>query len=278
METNAERAADDPAAIAYLGELDLGGSAVSLPVTNRAGLLQVSPADGLDEPHAGAAGASAGWPRALLPRTACAASCAWCRTTPSWQRRCCRMTRERGARHVAVLYTDGFAERELAGILADRLRRDGRPATMIERVSDDADATADLVRDVAERSPQAILFAGVPGAAAGALVADLARSLPAYAGARLGGAGGAGAARRVRAAPRSPACCPPSTSRRAAAGCCGALGRGAAAPAGPRRCTAYDAMRAGPRCGAARRCRPPKGRAGGARRGEPGPGPPAATS
>ena len=47
VEAGAERAVDDPTAIAYLGELDLGGSAVSLPVTNRAGLLQVSPADGL---------------------------------------------------------------------------------------------------------------------------------------------------------------------------------------------------------------------------------------
>ena len=47
MSTNADRAADDPSAIAYLGELDYGASAVSLPITNDAGLLQVSPGDGL---------------------------------------------------------------------------------------------------------------------------------------------------------------------------------------------------------------------------------------
>ena len=44
---NAGRAADDPAAIAYLGELELGASAVSLPVTNEESILQVSPTDGL---------------------------------------------------------------------------------------------------------------------------------------------------------------------------------------------------------------------------------------
>ena len=47
MAENADRAAHDPRAIAYLGELNLGASAISVPVTNNAGLLQVSPADGL---------------------------------------------------------------------------------------------------------------------------------------------------------------------------------------------------------------------------------------
>jgi branched-chain amino acid transport system substrate-binding protein len=44
---NAKRAADDPTAMAYLGELDYGATAVSLPITNNAGVLQVSPGDGL---------------------------------------------------------------------------------------------------------------------------------------------------------------------------------------------------------------------------------------
>src|SRR4051794_35978510 len=47
VETNAKRAADDPTTIAYIGELDTGGSAVSVPVTNKVGVLQVSPLDGL---------------------------------------------------------------------------------------------------------------------------------------------------------------------------------------------------------------------------------------
>ena len=51
VSANAERAAEDPRAIAYLGELDYGASAVSVPITNEAGLLQVSPARRADEPH-----------------------------------------------------------------------------------------------------------------------------------------------------------------------------------------------------------------------------------
>ena len=47
VNANADRAVEDPRAIAYLGELGFGGTAVSLPVTNAGSLLQVSPTDGL---------------------------------------------------------------------------------------------------------------------------------------------------------------------------------------------------------------------------------------
>ena len=41
---NAKTAAQDPSTIAYLGDLDSGATAVSLPLINAAGILQVSPA------------------------------------------------------------------------------------------------------------------------------------------------------------------------------------------------------------------------------------------
>src|SRR5919199_395506 len=47
VEANARRAARDTTAVAYVGELGLGASPVSGPVTSGAGMLQVSPADGL---------------------------------------------------------------------------------------------------------------------------------------------------------------------------------------------------------------------------------------
>jgi branched-chain amino acid transport system substrate-binding protein len=43
---NARRATEDSAAIAYVGDLDSGATRASLPVTNEAHLLQVSPASG----------------------------------------------------------------------------------------------------------------------------------------------------------------------------------------------------------------------------------------
>jgi branched-chain amino acid transport system substrate-binding protein len=42
---NVRRAVQDPGAIAYLGELDVGSSAISIPISNENGLLQVSPLD-----------------------------------------------------------------------------------------------------------------------------------------------------------------------------------------------------------------------------------------
>lgn len=42
---NARRAAGDMSAIAYIGELDPGSSAISIPLLNEAGLLEVSPLD-----------------------------------------------------------------------------------------------------------------------------------------------------------------------------------------------------------------------------------------
>jgi branched-chain amino acid transport system substrate-binding protein len=42
---NARRAARDPSTIAYVGELATGTSAISIPLTNEAGILQVSPLD-----------------------------------------------------------------------------------------------------------------------------------------------------------------------------------------------------------------------------------------
>lgn len=41
---NAKAAAQDPTTIAYLGDLNSGATAISLPLTNAAGILQVSPA------------------------------------------------------------------------------------------------------------------------------------------------------------------------------------------------------------------------------------------
>jgi branched-chain amino acid transport system substrate-binding protein len=44
---NARRAVDDPATIAYVGEMETGASAVSIPILDDRGILQVSPADGV---------------------------------------------------------------------------------------------------------------------------------------------------------------------------------------------------------------------------------------
>jgi branched-chain amino acid transport system substrate-binding protein len=42
---NARRAGQDPSAVAYLGEFNSGGSAISVPILNEAGLLQITPSN-----------------------------------------------------------------------------------------------------------------------------------------------------------------------------------------------------------------------------------------
>ena len=126
MEANAERAADDPTRDRLPGRGSTSAaSAVSLPVTNRAGLLQVSPADGLTSLTRPPARAPARRARALLPRRRRGPSRGWCPATSRWPTRCSRRPAAAALRRVALLHTEGFAERELAGMLAFRLRRAG---------------------------------------------------------------------------------------------------------------------------------------------------------
>jgi branched-chain amino acid transport system substrate-binding protein len=65
---NAGRAAQDPSTIAYLGEFNSGATAISLPITNEAGILQVSPSNtyvGLTRSE----GADKGEPQKYYPST-----------------------------------------------------------------------------------------------------------------------------------------------------------------------------------------------------------------
>ncbi len=64
---NARLAAQDPATIGYLGEFNSGASAISIPVLNRAGIVQVSPASAAVGLTAAAPGASPGEPAKYYP-------------------------------------------------------------------------------------------------------------------------------------------------------------------------------------------------------------------
>lgn len=178
VEAGAERAVDDPTAIAYLGEVDRGASAVSLPVTNRAGLLQVSPTDGLTSLTVSPPGRPRAGPERYYPdekRT-------FERVVPSdlqVARGMLSRVPPAGARRVAVVHTEGFAERELAGVLAFRLRRAGRPAVLAEPLRDDDDAPEALVDELVSERPGAILLSAQKGPSTRALLRELAARLPA---------------------------------------------------------------------------------------------------
>jgi len=64
-EANAREARDDPDVMVYLGPLDSGAAAISIPITNRGGLAQISP--GNTAPGLTKVGFQAGWPGEFYP-------------------------------------------------------------------------------------------------------------------------------------------------------------------------------------------------------------------
>ena len=64
---NARKVAQDDNAIAYLGEFNSGASAISIPITNEAGILQVSPSNTALGLTKGGAGAEPGEPDKYYP-------------------------------------------------------------------------------------------------------------------------------------------------------------------------------------------------------------------
>jgi branched-chain amino acid transport system substrate-binding protein len=174
---NAQEAADDPRAIAYIGELDYGASAVSVPITNNAGLLQVSPLDGLTS----LTRAPLGRPRAGPERYYPEGERSFVRLVPPDELLAevlLARARETGARRVAVLYDGEIHSRELGGILQALARRDGPQPVEAQEYRGRVDEIPDVVRDVAEDRPGVLLYAGIAGPGTGRILAQVDRELP----------------------------------------------------------------------------------------------------
>jgi branched-chain amino acid transport system substrate-binding protein len=173
---NAERAADDPTTIAYLGELEFGGSAISVPVTNQEVILQVSPHDGLTtltRPQATPqSGPERYYPRdertflRLVPpdRVQAGALVAW--------------ARERGAASIAVAHDDRAFGRELGQEVVNAATAARMDVTGVEEVRPSTEGYADVVDAFAQGAPDAVVFTGMAGDAAAPLLAALAVGLP----------------------------------------------------------------------------------------------------
>jgi branched-chain amino acid transport system substrate-binding protein len=178
VEANAKRAADDPATIAYIGELDEGGSAVSVPVTNSANVLQVSPLDGLTTLTREQPGAPPGTGPA--------------RYYPSGKRTFLRLVpidfaqatalvawaRERGVKRVAVVQDEEVFGRVFAEQIATAADRAKLPVTEVAEPHEDPATFADFARKIAAKRPDAIVYTGLGDANAGPLLTALARALP----------------------------------------------------------------------------------------------------
>ncbi len=178
VEKNAKQAVDDPTAIAYIGELDSGASAISVPVTNDRQILQVSPDDGLtsltrDEPGA-----------ALLTGPA--------RYYPSGKRTFLRLVptdyaqaatlvgwaRARGAKRIALVQDERLFGRALAEQARFAALRLHVLATDGAEAHDDPTTYPALAEKLAQQRPDAVIYTGLGDSHSGALLAAIRRELP----------------------------------------------------------------------------------------------------
>jgi len=151
---NAKRAANDRRAIAYLGELNLGASAVSVPVTNERGLLQVSPGDGLacltEQPPRSAAGPERYYPSGRR---------SFLRLVPDDEVQA-RLIADRlaalGVERPALIVGTGVYARELAAELGADLRKRDMDPVATKDLRDDPDTVLDSVRELADMPPESL--------------------------------------------------------------------------------------------------------------------------
>ena len=174
---NARKAVENTRTIAYVGDFDSGATAISLPISNEAGFVQVSPASTAVGLTKFAPGAEAGEPDKFYP----SGERTFARVVPAddvQASAAARWTRRLGARTVFVLGDrslegDGLAELYVAAAKDAGLRVVGQ-----ERMDPRDEDYRDLVRDIGRLRPDAVYFGGGAESNAVRLWRDLHAALP----------------------------------------------------------------------------------------------------
>jgi hypothetical protein len=159
---NAHRAADDPTAMAYLGEVDYGASAVSLPITNKAGLLQVSPGDGLTSLTTRPPGRPRVGPERYYPTD----RRSFVRVGPEdldEARVLVRLLEDRGATRFAVVFDREIYGRELAAQVTTLAREQGLTPVAAEEYRGRVDDIPGIARKLGDAHPDAVVHLCVAG-------------------------------------------------------------------------------------------------------------------
>lgn len=160
---NARRAAQDRDAIAYIGEVDSGSTAISVPITNEAGILQVSPASTYTGLTRGEGG-DKGEPEKYYP----SGTRTFGRVVPGDQVQApalVQLLRKRAVHRIFIVRdADTYAGR-LAAAIARRGRADGLRVVGDALVADDAAAAADAAREIVASRADAVVYTGGPAAA-----------------------------------------------------------------------------------------------------------------
>jgi branched-chain amino acid transport system substrate-binding protein len=172
----ARAAAADVTTIAYLGDFDAGATALSLPTTNAAGVLQVSPGAGYGG-FTGGAGSGPGEPEKYEPsghRT-------FGRIVPTDEvqaRAVVEVLEDEGCRRVAVLSAPSAFDATLADLIAEASRHRRLRIVLADHVRADPDAHRDAAAEIAETGAQCATFAGGVGDMPAALLRELHAAAP----------------------------------------------------------------------------------------------------
>jgi branched-chain amino acid transport system substrate-binding protein len=158
---NARQATNDPTAIAYVGELHDGSSAISIPLLNQAGILQVSPLDGALA-FTVRSRAIPGSPERYYPRYQQIGR-TFARLVPSDRMQALALLallRERGATRLALLGDEDATGAALLDAVRAGARASGTTLVVDEEIDGFAQQHRDLVARVLAARPDAVLYAG----------------------------------------------------------------------------------------------------------------------
>lgn len=176
-ELNARHAAQDPSTIAYVGDFNSGASAVSIPILNRMGIPQVSPASTAVGLTSAGPGASPGEPDKYYPtgqRT-------FVRLMPDdavEARVQLRLQRGLGCSSTYVLYDDDdFDGQDLAAAFQQQLPKGHRLAG-VQAFEPHASDYRSLALAVAHTGADCVMISALPASRAVLLTKELAAALP----------------------------------------------------------------------------------------------------
>ena len=155
---NARRAAQDPRAIAYLGEMDAGASAVAIPILNERGLLAISPLDGVPG-LTRRAGAGQGEPEKYYPTR----RRSFARLVPPDDVQAAALValmQDEGATRLYLTHDDSLYGRSLARNLEQRARLGGVVVVADRGIAPRAADPRAIAADVARSRADAFIYAG----------------------------------------------------------------------------------------------------------------------
>lgn len=173
---NAQKVAKDRSAVAYLGDLNSGASAASIPILNRAGIAQIgysNTAVGLTKDDEGA---DEGDPERYYPT----AKRNYVRLVPTDAVQgavLATLMTKSACKEVAILHDKETYGAGLAAILENELKERGAKLVTSEGVDQTAQDYKDLATRLGEESTDCVVYAGITANKAAPLFRDLSAGL-----------------------------------------------------------------------------------------------------